>query len=240
METFQHKLQNFNPGIVWLDSDNQISAMSSLATKILNIDNKDFIGKHILQFHPEKNRNRVQSLLDSAQCPVSSPPPMTMMINIPDKVLLIKISKMIGVNSSAGTCMIFYDLTDIATLPIDNKNKTSDALRLLFKLPVYSNKQVMLLDLEKVIFLKADGHYTSVTTNDNSYLCNLSIADLEGRLDPNEFIRVHRSYVINIRFAQSFKKIDTQCMITLNDKNETNIPISRSNIQMIKEILGLK
>lgn len=42
---------------------------------------------------------------------------MTMMINIPDRVLLIKVAKMYGGTEDVGTCMIFYDLTDITTTP---------------------------------------------------------------------------------------------------------------------------
>ena len=136
--------------------------------------------------------------------------------------------------------MVFYDLTDITTKPVDKDKEASEELRLLFKLPIYSNKQVTLLDLDQVVYLKADGHYTDVSTVDNSYLCNLSLADLEGRLDTDCFIRIHRSYIVNIRFAKAFKKVNEQSMILLDDDDETEIPVSRGNVQMIKELLGLK
>jgi|AOAMet1_04_M0_20_1038515.scaffolds.fasta_scaffold00254_11 LytTR family transcriptional regulator, CO-responsive transcriptional regulator RcoM len=240
METFQHMLQNFNPGIIWLNSKNHVSAMSSLASSALGVDSKDVVGTHILQLHPETSRHKVKSLLESAECPVKSPPPMAMMINIPDKVLLIKVSKMFEGNHTAGTCMIFYDLTNISTLPVEIQNNGGNGLRLLFKLPVFFNNQVTLLDLEEVIFFKADGHYTNVITNDYTYLCNLSITDLVERLDLRKFIRIHRSYIINVRFAKSFNKVGHQSMILLDDANDTNIPISRSKIQITKEIFGLK
>lgn len=240
MESFQHKLQRFNPGIIWLDSDNRVMATNGLAAEILAIEDKNAIGTHILQLHPEKSRDKVAWLLESAQCPVESPPPMTMMINTPDKVLLIKVSKMCGSGDLVGTCVVFYDLTDITTLPVDSGKKSGDVFRQLFKLPIYSDKQVILLDLERIVFFKADGHYTRVSSDGKDYFCNLSLADLEGRLDGDRFIRVHRSYVINIRFAKVFKKVDEQCVIVMDDDNETEIPISRGNVQAIKELLGLK
>lgn len=107
-------------------------------------------------------------------------------------------------------------------------------------MPVYCDKQVILLDLEDIAFLKADGHYTTVLSRQREYLCNLSLADLEGRLDKDCFIRVHRSYLLNINFAKAFKKVDEQYLIVLNDNDETEIPISRGNAQEVKEILGLK
>ncbi|MEB8432641.1 PAS domain-containing transcriptional regulator [Cocleimonas sp. KMM 6892] len=240
METFQHKLQKFEPGIIWLDGKNKVLAMNDIATDILDIEGDDVLGKQILQFHPEKSRDKVSWLLESSRCPVESPPPMTMMINIPDKVLLIKVSKMTGAGDYTATCMVFYDLTDITTLPINDNKGANAELRLLFKLPIYSNKQVTLIDLDQVVYLKADGHYTDVSSIDNSYLCNLSLADLEGRLDTDCFIRIHRSYIVNIRYAKAFKKVNDQCMILLDDNDETEIPVSRGNVQMIKELLGLK
>ncbi len=146
--------------------------MNDLSAEILDIQGEDVIGRQILQLHPEKSRDKVKWLLESSRCPVESPPPMTMMINTPDKVLLIKVSKMSGAADFVATCMIFFDLTDVTTLPLNSERESINELRLLFKLPIYSNKQVTLLDLERVVFLKADGHYTSVSTEDNGYLCN--------------------------------------------------------------------
>ena len=117
METFQHQLQKFDPGIVWLDGNNQITALNYVATKVLSANFDEVIGKEILQFHPEKSRSKIKWLLESSTCPTKSPPPMTMMINIPDRVLLIKVAKMYGGTEDVGTCMIFYDLTDITTTP---------------------------------------------------------------------------------------------------------------------------
>lgn len=240
MESFQHKLQKFDPGIVWLDKDNKVLAANDLAITILAVDGEDVIGLPVLQLHPEKSREKVKWLIDCAQCPVSSPPPMTMMINTPDRVLLIKVNKMSGSSGFFGTCMVFFDLTDVATRSKVYAGNGKKELRLLYKLPIYSNKQVTLLDLESVVYLKADGHYTNVAKEDNNYLCNLSLADLEGRLDSERFIRIHRSYIVNIRFAKAFKKVNEQFMILLDDNGETEVPVSRGNVQMLKELLGLK
>jgi len=240
LETLQHRLQKFNPGIVWLDSGNRVMAMNGVAAEVLAVEYDEVIGEPLLQLHPEKSRDKVEWLLEKSQCPLESPPPMTMMINIPDRLLLIKVSKMIGAGGMVGTCMVFFDLTDITTIPVESGTGRGDELRRLFKLPVYCDKQVILLDLEDIAFLKADGHYTTVLSRQREYLCNLSLADLEGRLDKDCFIRVHRSYLLNINFAKAFKKVDEQYLIVLNDNDETEIPISRGNAQEVKEILGLK
>lgn len=236
METFQHQLQRFDPGIVWLDANNQIMGLNSVAGQIMGADAEAIIGQEILQFHPEKSRAKVQWLLEQAACPAESPPPMTMMINIPDKVLLIKVSKMSGHGQAVGTCMVFYDLTDLTTTPRKDQDE-SDKPRLLFKLPVHKQNRVMLVDLDEVVHFKAEGHYTTVYTKAEEYLCNLSLSELEARLPQDKYVRVHRSHMINLRYAKSFEKADEQHNIVM--AGDVIIPVSRGKVKVLKTILGL-
>lgn len=238
METFQHQLQKFDPGIVWLDVNNRVIALNYVATQILGANAEDVIGQEILQFHPEKSRSKVKWLLESSICPADSPPPMTMMINIPDRVLLMKVSKMFGGDEGVGTCMTFYDLTKITTTPYKGSN-SGEQPRLLLRLPIYKDNKVILIDLNGVVHLKAEGHYTAVYTKKEQYLCNLSISALEGRLDKERFVRVHRSHMINVNFAKSFEKIDDQCTIIMDTPKNIAIPVGRTKVKMLKALLGL-
>ena len=52
METIQHKLQQFDPGMVWLDKDNRILAMNGLAMETFGAQPGELIGEEILQLHP--------------------------------------------------------------------------------------------------------------------------------------------------------------------------------------------
>lgn len=239
-ETIQHKLQQFDPGIVWLDASNIIVAMNHVAIDTLGDRTGRLIGEEVLQIHPEKSRDKVKFLLDRASCPADSPPPMTMMINIPERVLLIKVSKMSGTSGDqAGTCMVFYDVTDIAGEPLTPTDEGAGARLQLFKLPVYKNKQVLLVDLERVACIKAEGHYTTLYTDDDNYLCNLSLSDLENRIRLPHFLRVHRSYMVNVRFAKVFEKSDDQCYLVVDHDQGLRVPISRPNISKLKTLLGL-
>lgn len=245
METIQHKLQQFDPGMVWLDQHNHILAMNGIAMDVLNARPGELIGEEILSIHPERSRDKVRWLLEQSSCPAKSPPPMTMLINIPDRVLLIKVSKMVGKDANAGTCMVFYDLTDLATKPAGDgvetapDNEVASGQRRLYKLPVYKDKRVLLIDLETVCCIQADGKYSKLFTDEGDFFCNLAISELEARLDEHMFVRVHRSHIANLRFAKSFEKIDEQCFIVM-DRDGVKIPISRNKVAKLKQMLGLQ
>lgn len=104
---------------------------------------------------------------------------------------------------------------------------------------MYKNKRVLLVDLESVCCIKADGRYSKLFTDSENYFCNLSISDLDKRLDPRLFFRVHRSHIINLRYAKSFEKVDDHCFIVMDHQDGLKIPISRNKVSSLKEILGL-
>jgi LytTR family transcriptional regulator, CO-responsive transcriptional regulator RcoM len=247
MESFYYKLQKFDPGVVMLDAGNRIVGMNNVALRVLGDIRGDPIGREVLQFHPEKSRDKIQLLLDSAdraaRCPLDSPPPMTMMISIPDRVLLIKVTKLLGGSEVVGACLVFYDLTDITTQvekPIAGElGKPSNRPRQLIKLPVLLHNRVLLLSLDEVVWLQSEAHYTTVHTRDQQYFCNLSLADLEERLDLDKFLRTHRSYFINLHHARTVERENESYIVVMDGQSSPRVPVSRSRVQALKVALGL-
>ncbi|QGZ58879.1 LytTR family DNA-binding domain-containing protein [Paraburkholderia acidiphila] len=254
-ESFQHRLEQFNPGVVWLDAQGRVSAFNDVALQILGpageqslgVAQDKLFGIDVVQLHPAKSRDKLRFLLqsrDAGGCPVKSPPPVAMMINIPDRLLMLKVSRMSDMNGTCGTCMIFYDLTDLTTVP--SAEPTAESLagaptppRRLFKIPVYRKNRVILIDLKDIVRFQGDGHYTTIVTKDDRYLSNLSLADLELRLDSNTFVRVHRSHIVNLPYAVELVKADDSVNLVMDDGERSVVPVSRSRAAQLKEWLGV-
>ena len=101
-------LERSDVGVVHLDKDLTVVAMNSFARRALPVEDKQPFEKMVLSFHPERSVAKVKFLLDQAECPVSNPPPMTMIINIPERVLLIKVTKLSDLRGdTAGYTLIF-------------------------------------------------------------------------------------------------------------------------------------
>lgn len=81
--------------------------------------------------------------------------------------------------------------------------------------------------LEKVyindfIFLEALDNYTNIYTTPKKYTINAFLKDLHSQLPEERFLRIHRSYVVNI---EAVKSIDDNLLYL---RNNTSIPISKS------------
>lgn len=250
-ESFCHKLQQFNPGMVWLDSDTRVTALNDVAMQILGqtaehvlgLPAADLIGIDVLKMHPEKSREKISFLLrseDAHGCPIKSPPPVAMMINIPDRVLMIKVSKILGQNGVEGTCMIFYDLTEEITRPADEASSTAlHRPRILQKVPVYQKNRIVLVDVNTIVRFEGEGHYTSIETTDDRFLCNLSLSDLEHRLDQKMFFRVHRSHIVSLNYVVEIERVGDHLFVIMDDKNHSRVPVSRNRLSAVKDLLGL-
>lgn len=109
----------------------------------------------------------------------------------------------------------------------------------LTRLPVERNKTILLLDLEQIVSIQAEAHYTRVSDGAETYFCSFSLSELEARLDPAVFLRVHRSHIINLRHARAFEKHREQALVRLGGGAGASVPVSRRNVPRLREALGL-
>jgi LytTR family transcriptional regulator, CO-responsive transcriptional regulator RcoM len=110
-------LERFEVGVVHLDAERRVTGMNDFARRVLPVEERQPFARMVLDFHPERSRPKVGFLLDQAAvCPVASPPPMTMIINIPERVLLIKVTRIAdAAHSPTGYVLVFYDITDVVS-----------------------------------------------------------------------------------------------------------------------------
>jgi hypothetical protein len=231
-------LERSDVGVVQLDRDLTVVAMNSFARRALPVEDKQPFEKMVLSFHPERSQPKVKFLIDQAECPVSNPPPMTMIINIPERVLLIKVSKLSDLHGeTAGYTLIFYDITDVVSRE-EPATQKPQAKRQLQKIPTVSQNRIVLVDADEVTYIRAEGHYTWVSTARGSSFCNLNISDLAERLDGASFLRIHRSYIANLEHAEQIVRDDGRISLKLRGDNNA-LPVSRTSVPRLLERLGI-
>lgn len=237
-------LERFDVGVVNLDAQLHVIGMNDYARRSLPVHEKLPFGKIVTDFHPEAAKPKVKFLLGQAECPVNNAPPMAMMINIPERVLLIKVSKIADMQGqTTGYTLVFYDITEVVSKDVETASPSEhagpQAKRQLRKIPTIKQNRVLLVDVSHVSFVRSEGHYTWVHTSQGGQFCNLTIGDLESRLDPNLFLRVHRSYIVNLSQVDEIVRDDGRMTLRMMGSTPVEIPVSRSSAGKLMEHLGL-
>ncbi len=233
--------EKFEVGVIHLDAQRTVLAMNDFARKLLPVGEKQPFDKLVSSFHPERSKPKVNFLLDQASsgCPMVSAVPMTMIINIPEQVLLIKVTRLGDFEGkTTGFILVFYDVTQVVRQEAPAAQLPTPYLR-LNRIPVVANHKVAFVDTKDVLCLESQAHYTRVLTYSGFHFCNLSIGDLQARLDPAQFMRVHRCFIVNLHAVAELGREGNKTQVVLKGKHREPIPVSRTEVGKLREALGL-
>ncbi len=87
--------------------------------------------------------------------------------------------------------------------------------------------QIFRVDVESIEYVEAAGDYMCIYTGDNSYILRETMKDLERRLDPRAFQRVHRSTIVNLDKVRQVKPhTNGECFLVLESGGQ--LKVSRS------------
>jgi|HubBroStandDraft_6_1064221.scaffolds.fasta_scaffold50541_2 two-component system LytT family response regulator len=107
----------------------------------------------------------------------------------------------------------------------------------LDRLPVRINDRVILLRTDEVDWIEAEGKYIKLHTEKAHHLLRESISTMETRLDPRKFLRIHRSFIVNIdRIRELEPWFHGEYRVVLTDG--TRLMLSRGFKKKLADVLG--
>jgi two-component system LytT family response regulator len=99
---------------------------------------------------------------------------------------------------------------------------------------VQKSEKLINLAVDEIMFLEASGDYTILTTKNDQFVSSSGIGKLEEILNPEIFIRVHRSTIININYLKEIEKHFNGGMI-VKMQNGKSFPVSRTYAKLIRK-----
>ncbi|MDP2182196.1 MAG: LytTR family DNA-binding domain-containing protein [Actinomycetota bacterium] len=107
------------------------------------------------------------------------------------------------------------------------------------KLAVRKGGRTVLLTIDDIVIISARNKSTYAHTYENQYLVDLTLGELEGRLAKESFVRVHRSYMINLNKIKEILRVDGQYVVVVSDRDETHVPVARRQVRAFREAVGI-
>ncbi len=107
----------------------------------------------------------------------------------------------------------------------------------LERVVVKDGTRVHIIPVGKLDYAEAQDDYVGLHSEKKTYLKQQTISSLEEQLDPRRFVRIHRSYLVNLeRIARIEPYTKDSRVAVLHDGSQ--LPVSRSGHSRLKELLG--
>jgi two-component system LytT family response regulator len=101
-----------------------------------------------------------------------------------------------------------------------------DKSRYLERMTVKRNGRMLLVRTEEIEWIEAEDNYVLLHSGKDDYILRETLSSIESKLDPADFIRVHRSAIVNIEALKELRP-ELNGAYTVELKNGTRLRLSR-------------
>ena len=129
-----------------------------------------------------------------------------------------------------------------ATGPLDLEDKLRAVLDAykpgyLDRLPVRTSGRVVFLQMAEIRWIESAGNYVQIFTAEEPVIMRETLSNLEQRLDPNRFIRIHRSTIVNVEHVKELRPWYTgEYIVIMNGGKE--LTLARRYRHLLKRLLN--
>jgi two-component system, LytTR family, response regulator len=101
-------------------------------------------------------------------------------------------------------------------------------------------ERISFLPLDDVTHFIAQDKLTYAVVNGRSHCVDQTISDLEHRLDPAKFLRIHRAALVNVDWVHEVNSwFAGKVVLTLKDNGHTQLTVARDRVRSVKDRLGI-
>jgi two-component system LytT family response regulator len=106
------------------------------------------------------------------------------------------------------------------------------------RIVVKTGSKIKIIPVQDVFYLEAADDYVKVHTQEGSFLKNKTMSHFEKTLDSQQFVRSHRSYIVNIQQITRIDPYEKDNHVAIL-KSGTKVPVSRNGYVKLRTVLGL-
>ena len=124
------------------------------------------------------------------------------------------------------------DATPVEALVFEGRARNAPLERVLIR----DGSKVHVLPVDKIDYVEAQDDYVSFHSEGKSYLKDQTLGAIEGLLDPARFVRIHRSFLLNIERIARVELYAKDSRIAIL-RDGTKLPVSRAGYARLAKLL---
>jgi hypothetical protein len=148
--------------------------------------------------------------------------------------------------------LLIMQLFRFSMVPVDHQEGNTDSViqseeiqikkdlpaELLERIAVKSGTKIHVVLIPEILYLQADGDYVQIFTAQGKYLKEQTMKYFEEHLPENQFVRVHRSVIVNVEMISRIELYEKQAQL-LTLKNGQQIKTSPGGYKALRAVLNL-
>jgi two-component system LytT family response regulator len=116
---------------------------------------------------------------------------------------------------------------------IDHLDKQPETIH---RVVVRSRSKIHVIPVDELNYIKAEDDYVMLYTKDSKFLKQKTMKYFEAHLPPEDFLRIHRSYIVRVSEISQMQLYEKDSYIVIL-KDGTKIPVSKSGLPRLKNLL---
>ncbi|MBV5311822.1 MAG: response regulator [Prolixibacteraceae bacterium] len=126
--------------------------------------------------------------------------------------------------------------------PIDEKLEELSNFRpgeeFIDRVVVKDRHKIHIITVDQIRYIESLDDYVMIYTYDGRHMKQRTMKYFETNLDPKNFIRIHRSYIVQVENIAEIQQYEKESYIViLKDKDKTKLKVSKTGYKRIKEVL---
>ncbi|MFB3906799.1 MAG: LytR/AlgR family response regulator transcription factor [Candidatus Eisenbacteria bacterium] len=108
--------------------------------------------------------------------------------------------------------------------------------RPLERVLIRDGSRVSVVPADAILFAEAQDDFVRIVTAEESHLKQQTLNDLEASLDPRRFVRIHRSFLLNLSFLARIEPFTKDSRVAVL-RDGTQLPVSRTGYERLRRLL---
>jgi two-component system, LytTR family, response regulator len=105
----------------------------------------------------------------------------------------------------------------------------------LTRILVRDRGQIFPLSVDEIEYLKSDSKYTLIAARGSQFYVRIALSELEPRLNPERFLRVHRNAIVNLDFVESMRP-DEQSQLEIHMRDGSQVLANREASKRLRDL----
>jgi two-component system, LytTR family, response regulator len=107
----------------------------------------------------------------------------------------------------------------------------------LDRIAIKQGSKIHIFSTEHVFYIESNGDYVLIHTNEGRFIKEKTMKYYETNLDSRSFVRIHRSYIVNVNYIQRIENFEKDSHVVIL-KNDVRLKVSAEGYKLLRKSWG--